>query len=106
MAAKIKERIIYNADVIIKKAMEAKITQKEIANEICHVSEVTVSRWKNTGRAKASAIRPLATLLVSLLESESENELEKKFLNDSSIEDLAWRARQLGFRATFEDINK
>jgi hypothetical protein len=78
----------------------AGLSHKQMA-QICQVSVVTISRWKFTGRARTSVISKLERHLDSL----SENERPRKYLDEASLEDLADRARQLGFRITFADVS-
>lgn len=88
-----------NAREVVFEAEKAGLTQKKMA-EICGVSAVTISRWKILGVARTSAISRLKRYLnANPLNS------ERKYLDEASLEDLAERARQLGFRITFTDIN-
>ena len=86
-----------NAKQIVEKAEAMGLSHKDIAN-ICKVSIGTVSRWKTAGKAKAKVI--------ALLEEElSQTDKPKDILlKEASLEDLAERARQLGFRVSFTDI--
>ena len=88
-----------NAKQIVEKAEAMGLSHRDIAN-ICQVSIGTVSRWKTSGKAKAKVI--------ALLEEElSQTDKPKdKLLKEASLEDLAERARQLGFRITFTDISQ
>ena len=88
-----------NAKQIVEKAEAMGLSHRDIAN-ICQVSIGTVSRWKTAGKAKAKVI--------ALLEEElSQTDKPKdKLLKEASLEDLAERARQLGFRITFTDISQ
>lgn len=88
-----------NAREIVIAGEKAGLSHKEMA-EICGVSAVTISRWKITRRARTSVISKLERHLNSLNNS-PEN---RKYLDGTNLEDLAERARQLGFRATFTDI--
>ena len=88
-----------NAREVVNEAERAGLTQKKMA-EICQVSPVTISRWKILGVARTSAISRLEHYLnVNPLHT------DRKYLDQASLEDLAERARQLGFRITLTDIN-
>ena len=89
-----------NARDIVGLGAKAGLSNKEIA-EICDVSPVTISRWKFTNRANTSAIAALE----KYIEHSSEREESRKYLNEATLEDLAQRARQLGFRITFADMS-
>lgn len=89
-----------NAKEIVIAGEKAGLSHKQMA-EICEVSVVTISRWKFIGRARTSVISKLERYLDSLNESER----PRKYLDEANLEDLAERARQLGFRITFTDIN-
>jgi len=88
-----------NAKQIVEKAEAMGLSHKDIA-EICNVSVGTVSRWKKVGKARAKVI--------GLLENEisKASKPEDKPLSEATLEDLAERARSLGFRASFTDVNK
>jgi len=83
---------------IVEEAEAKGFSHKDIA-EICKVSVGTVSRWKTVGKARSQVI--------SLLEEELAHaeKPKAKLLNEATLEDLAGRARELGFRASFTDIN-
>jgi hypothetical protein len=89
-----------NAKEIVIAGERAGLSHKQMA-EICEVSVVTISRWKFIGRARTSAISKLERYLNSL----NEGEAPRRYLDEANLEDLAARARQLGFRITFTDIN-
>jgi len=88
-----------NAKHIVEEAEAMGLSHKDIA-EICSVSVGTVSRWKKVGKARAKVI--------GLLENElsKASKPEDKPLREATLEDLAERARSLGFRASFTDVNK
>jgi len=88
-----------NAREIVIAGEKAGLSHKEMA-EICGVSVVTISRWKITRRARTSVISKLERYLSSLNESSA----HRRYLDEANLEDLAERARQLGFRTTFADI--
>ncbi len=87
------------AKEIVEAAEAEGYSHKDIA-EICNVSIGTVSRWKNVGRARSNVIALLEEKL------NSAKETAPKFINEATLEDLAERARELGFQATFTDIRK
>ncbi len=89
-----------NAREIVRLGEKIGLSNKKMA-EICGVSLVTISRWKLTNRANTSVI----TKLEKYLEHSSEREESRKYLNEANLEDLAQRARQLGFRITFADMS-
>ena len=91
--------MVTNAKEIVEAAEKAGLTQKRMA-EICGVSQVTISRWKVLGMARTSAISPLQ----NYLENPQARETTRKYLDEASLEDLAERARQLGFRISLTDI--
>jgi hypothetical protein len=84
---------------IVKAGERVGLSHKEMA-EICRVSVVTISRWKITGRARTSVISRLERHLKSLTDKDSLG----KYLDEANLEDLAERARHLGFRVTFTDV--
>lgn len=90
----------WNARETVIAGERAGLSHKRMA-ELCQVSVVTISRWKFTRRARTSKISNLERYLNSL----SESEAPRKYLEEANLEDLAERARQLGFRITFTDIN-
>jgi transcriptional regulator with XRE-family HTH domain len=98
-------KVIYDAGIYIKKAKDGGMTNQQIA-ELCGVSVVTVSRWSK-GNAKESAIKPLMDHLQELSpNSTTESPPETRlYLDEASLEDLARRAKELGFRASFTDIS-
>ena len=63
-------------------------------------SLVKSTRWKKVGKARSNVI--------ALLEEHLNAEKGKspKFINEATLEELAERARELGFQATFTDIRK
>ncbi|HMB65235.1 MAG TPA: sigma factor-like helix-turn-helix DNA-binding protein [Patescibacteria group bacterium] len=88
-----------NAKQIVEKAEAMGFSHKDIA-DICNVSVGTVSRWKSVGKARHKVIAPLEEEL-------SQPWPEKnKLLKEATLEDLAERARELGFRVSFTDINQ
>jgi transcriptional regulator with XRE-family HTH domain len=91
--------MVTNAKEIVEAAEKAGLTQKRMA-EICKVSPVTISRWKMLGIARTSTI----SRLQQFLDNPSARETTRKYLDEASLEDLAERARQLGFRISFTDI--
>ena len=88
-----------NAKQIVEKAEEMGFSHKDIA-EICKVSVGTVSRWKTAGKARAIVIAPLEERL------SQPTQQENKLLTEATLEDLAERARELGFRVSFTDMNQ
>jgi len=88
-----------NAKQIVEKAEAMGLSHKDIA-EICNVSVGTVSRWKKVGKARAKVI--------GLLENElsKASKPEDKPLSEATLEDLAARARDLGFRVSFTDTKQ
>jgi len=89
----------YKAKELVE-AGEAEGLSHEDMAELCGVSVGTVSRWKTVGRARTKAIAPL----IKRLKKDSPG--QKKYLDEASLEDLAERARQLGFRVSFTDMSK
>jgi len=89
-----------NAREIVGLGEKIGLSNKKMA-EICGVSPVTISRWKITNRANTSVI----TKLEKYLEHSSESRENRKYLDEANLEDLAQRARQLGFRITFADMS-
>ena len=87
------------AKQIVEEAEAKGYSHKDIA-EICKVSVGTVSRWKTVGKARNQVI---ALLEDELAQTEKPN---NKLLSEATLEDLAERARELGFRTTFTDINQ
>ena len=87
------------AKQIVEEAEAKGYSHKDIA-EICKVSVGTVSRWKTVGKARSQVI---ALLEEELAQAEKPN---NKLLSEATLEDLAERARELGFRTTFTDINQ
>ena len=87
------------AKKIVEEAEAKGYSHKDIA-EICKVSVGTVSRWKTVGKARSQVI---ALLEEELAQAEKPN---NKLLSEATLEDLAERARELGFRTTFTDINQ
>jgi transposase len=89
----------YRAREIVEAAEVEGLTHQDIA-EICNVSLGTVSRWKTVGRARSNVI--------ALLEAQLKGEIgiRRKYLDEANLEDLAERARQLGFRVSFTDIKQ
>ena len=87
----------YKAKEIVEAAEVEGLTHQDIA-KICNVSLGTVSRWKTVGRARSNVI--------ALLEENLSGNIgvRRKYLDEASLEDLAERARQLGFRVSFTDI--
>jgi len=88
-----------SAKQIVEQAEQRGLSHKDIA-KICQVSIGTVSRWKTVGKARAKVI---AALEAELSQPEKAKD---KLLRDATLEDLAERARQLGFRVSFTDINQ
>jgi transposase len=89
-----------NAREIVGLGEKLGLSNKKMA-KICGVSPVTISRWKITNRANSSAIAALE----KYIEHSSEKEESRKYLDEANLEDLAHRARQLGFRITLEDMS-
>ena len=89
----------YKAKEIVEAAEVEGLTHQDIA-KICNVSLGTVSRWKTVGRARSNVI--------ALLEENLSGKIgvRRKYLDEASLEDLAERARQLGFRISFTDIKQ
>ena len=88
-----------NAKQIVEKAEEMGLSHKDIA-QICKVSVGTVSRWKAAGKARDKVIAPLEERI------SQPTQQENKLLTEATLEDLAERARELGFRVSFTDINQ
>lgn len=86
----------HNAKEIVEAGEKQGLSHQEMA-EICGVSLGTISRWKTVGRARSRAIAPLENQIKESPKS------QRKFLDEASLEDLANRARELGFRITFSD---
>ena len=86
----------YNAKEIVEAGEKKRLSHQKMA-DICGVSLGTISRWKTVGRARSRAIAPLED------EIEESPESQRKFLDEASLEDIADRARELGFRITFSD---
>ena len=81
------------------------LSHQEMA-KICSVSIGTIARWKMVGRARTRIIAPLEDFLGS--DDASNTSIQsggRKYLDESTIEDLSKRARELGFRASFTDIS-
>jgi hypothetical protein len=89
-----------NAREIVGLGEKAGLSNKKMA-EICNVSPVTISRWKFTNRARTKDI----SALERHLNHSNEKGGTRMYLDEANLEDLAQRARQLGFRITFTDIN-
>jgi len=89
-----------NAREIVGLGEKAGLSNKEMA-EICNVSPVTISRWKFTNRARTKDI----SVLERHLNHSNKRGGNRMYLDEANLEDLARRARQLGFRITFTDIN-
>ncbi len=87
------------ARTIVEAAEAEGYSHKEIA-EICNVSLGTVSRWKTVGKARSNVI--------ALLEEQLKGKIKdrRKYIDEASLEDLAERARELGFQASFTDTRK
>jgi transposase len=85
-----------NAKEIVEAGEKQGLSHQEMA-KICGVSLGTISRWKTVGRARS---RVIASLENQIKESPKS---QRKFLDEASLEDLADRARELGFRITFSD---
>jgi transposase len=80
------------------------LSHQEMA-ELCGVSIGTIARWKMVGRARTRAIAPLENYLGSdNAPSTGIQGRGRKYLDEASLEDLAQRARELGFRITFTDV--
>lgn len=94
----------YRAKEIVEAAEGQGYSHQEIA-DICGVSLGTVSRWKTVGRARSNVIARLEQKLKGSLPTEPLNS-GRKYLDEASLEDLAERARQLGFRVSFTDNNQ
>ena len=88
-----------NAKQIVEKAEAMGFSHKDIA-DICNVSVGTVSRWKTAGKARAKVIAALEA------ELSQTDKTKDKLLKQATLEDLAERARELGFRVSFTDINQ
>ncbi len=87
------------AKEIVETAEAEGYSHKDISG-ICNVSLGTVSRWKTVGRARSNVI----ALLEEQLKGEIKN--RRKFIDEASLEDLAERARELGFQVSFTDRRK
>jgi transcriptional regulator with XRE-family HTH domain len=93
----------YKAKEIVEAGEAAGLSHEDMAAE-CRVSVGTISRWKTVGRARSRAIAPL----VQKFENEIKTDFDKKgkCLDEASLEDLAARALQLGFRTTFTNTRE
>lgn len=98
----------YRAKEIVSMAEDKGLTHQEMA-DICGVTLSTIYRWKKEGRARGKVIARLEEILHS---GEGAEELfrkkikKRKYLEDASLEDLAERARELGFQVSFTDVRK
>ena len=89
---------------IVEEGERNGLSHQEMA-EICGVSIGTIARWKMVGRARTRTIAPLENHLESDNAPKSVIQSSgRKYLDDASLEDLAERARALGFRITFTDV--
>lgn len=79
------------------------LSHQEMAN-ICNVSVGTIARWKMIGRARSRVIAALENYLKSNSAPKSFKSEGRKYLDEASLEDLAERARELGFRISFTDM--
>ena len=84
-------------------AEAAGLSHEEMAKE-CKVSVGSISRWKTVGRARSRAIAPLVQKYKDELITDTDK--KRKYLNEASLEDLAARALQLGFRTTFTNARE
>ena len=92
------------AKEIVKAGEKSGLSHQKMA-EICGVSIGTIARWKMVGRARTRTISALENYLKSEHAPNTSNPgIGRKYLDDASLEDLAERARALGFRITFTDV--
>ena len=80
------------------------LSHQEMA-KICGVTTGTIARWKMIGRARTRVIAALENYLNSNGTTTSFKSGGRKFLDEASLEDLAERARELGFRISFTDMS-
>ncbi len=85
---------------LIKEGEELGITFEEMAHE-SGVSVSTIYRWKSLGVARQ---KPLAKLIKFIDSQKRRPPNSRKYLDEASLEDLAGRALELGFRTTFTNI--
>ena len=93
----------YKAKEVVEAGEAAGLSHEEMADE-CEVSIGTISRWKTVGRARSRAIAPLVQKFKSKVTTDSDK--KRKYLDEASLEDLAGRALQLGFRTTFTNTRE
>lgn len=91
-----------NARQIVEAGESKGFSHQKMA-EICGVSIGTIARWKMVGRARTRAIAPLERQLEKSDEAVV-RQGNRKYLDEASLEDLAERARDLGFRISFTDM--
>lgn len=94
-------KINTEARQIIEEAEAKRLTHKEMA-KMCGVTVGTISRWKSVGRAKSNVIAPLEDFVNKPAEEAGNGRI---YLDEASLEQVAARARELGFRSTFTDMN-
>ena len=97
-----------DAHELIAKARDTGLTMQQIG-DLCGVTLTSVYRWAEQGAtAKTKAIKPLIEFLNSPRKESGMSKLGEvplnKKLSEASLEDLAARARELGFRVSFEDM--
>jgi transposase len=93
----------YKAKEIVEAGEAAGLSHEEMAKK-CRVSLGTISRWKTVGRARSRAIAPLVQQFKNELIANPDQ--RRKYLDEASLEELAARALQLGFRTTFSNAKE
>jgi transcriptional regulator with XRE-family HTH domain len=93
----------FKAREVVEAGEQAGLSHEEMADE-CGVSVGTISRWKTVGRARSKAIAPLVRKFGRELNIDPNK--KRKYLDEASLEDLAARALQLGFRTTFTNAGE
>ena len=85
-----------NARQIVEDAEAIGLNHQDIA-KICQVSVGTISRWKSANKGRANVILLLEKELVRL------SEPQRKYLDEATLEELAKRAKELGFNVSFSN---
>jgi len=91
----------YKAKEIVETGEASGLSHEDMAKE-CKVSVGTISRWKTVGRDRSRAIAPLVRKFKGSVTTDTDS--KRKYLDEASLEDLAARAFQLGFRTTFTNM--
>ena len=95
-----------NAKEIVKAAEDMGLTHEKMA-EICGVSLTTIYRWKKKGRARSTPISYLENYIGIDSKQGSATKphpKRRKYLDEASLEELAGRALELGFKTTFTNV--